>query len=411
MSRIHILTAATPALVLACGCNTESVVLTTLDGVLTDPLAEDGPLDEAWVIVDTSEELITARTGADGSFAIADLPGNAPITVTFVAEGRMALTYQDMVLLDADLPLEIGSLVLLDEGAYEHDTWSVSGTISGAPQGAYLMLYGENEYFGYLTVDSADPVPYGFDAEVEGDSYTFTVMGIASDGYTALGGAIATVEESGTVDLALSDALASLEVTTNRPTLDGEVLEELDLEYCSSLGMTHPTEAWGSVTGWTDACSETADGFALDLTWFPTNLEDRLDLYLADDLETSHTAAWASVVVSDGEESLHVDLLDAPLLHGTGDFTPGTAVAWDPVDGVTDHLFSVDDGESITWYILPIDGRTEARFPRFPDDFDEDLITGAGWTVRARYAVYDEDGMDPAEPYLLSLTDGGTFSW
>jgi len=397
--------------VLVFGCKSEPAVLATLDGTLFDPLDDDAPLDDAWVLVDSGEELIAARTGADGAFAVPDLPAEEPITVTFAAEGRRALTYQDLVLADADLPLEIGSLVRLDDRAYAHDTWSVSGTISGAPRGAYLLLYGENEYFGYLSVDSGDPMPYAFDLAVYGDRYTYTVMAVAADGVTALGAAVATVEGPDTVDLVLSDALASLEVTTNRPTLDGEPLDALDMGYCASLGMTHPTEAWGSVTGWTDACSTTTDGFALDLTWFPTDLEDRVDLYLAEDLEQSHAAAWASVVVPDDEEALHVDLLDAPHLGFTGDFSPGTTVTWDPVAGVTDYLFSVDDGTTITWYLLPIDGRTEARFPRFPDDFDTSLITGDAWTVRARYLVADEDGMDPTEPYLLSLTDGGGFSW
>ncbi len=388
-----------------------------LEGTVIDRNLDDAPVADAWILLDTGDELITARSGADGSFLIPEVPGSAPVTLTVAGEERRATTYLDRILVDEDLPLELGC-EYRDMTYYDLPIIVVSGTFTGAPVGSYVMFSGEGVLsYDYFYVETA-ATEFQFEAQVAPDAEEYFFTGLAFDGNSgeALAAAAVTVAVEANVDVDVElthDDPTSLAVTTTQPLLDGEPLTALDPTYTSSLGMVYAGEGVGGFVGWTRSWSATDDGFDLDLTYVPIDDQPaRLNLYLAEDLTTAGAFSYASIPFEPGATELDVEVLDSPVLDGGGDFGPGTTVSWEAVEGATDYLLYALDGDALAWWFL---ADTPAfTFPRMPDGFDTSIILDdtAEWTARAYQRTEDAEGnTDVDQPYFVSETLGGDISF
>lgn len=394
-------------------CGTEpgdsALPLVPLEGSVVDPFTAEA-VDGAWVIVDDGVDLISARTGGDGTFSIPDVPAGVPLSLTFAAEGRTALTAQQVVLAEGDEPMVIDSLVSRDPADFAGDPLDIDGTLTGAPVGSYVMLYGENAYLGYVQVPDDAPVPFSVEATRERDMDTYTLSAVAvtvvGQDYTVEAVGVATVADGESPEIPLSTDLVDLEILTNRPTLDGDPVEDLEPAYCINLASTTPAATSQAVLGWNQRCESTDSGFSLlvrgllpDPSW--------VGVYLGEDIEAGDLA-YGVLPVSPGTTSLSVDLLDSPALSTRGEFAPGTPVSWTPPEGDLDVHMTVTDADGYAWFLFSY-GDPTLTFPRLPDEFDPSLLTGAEatWYVGAYdYATVD-DTYDWSQPYLASISRGG----
>jgi len=250
----------------------DDVATLDLEGTVIDPYLDGVGVSDAWIIVDTGSEVISTRSGGDGSFAIPALPSEIPISLTFAGEDRQALTYPDAILAEYELPLEI-ALPYRSASYYDLDTMWISGTISGAPVGSWVMISAPSLYdYPYYYVESEAAVEYEFEVTVfDEESLSFSV--IAQDGTTgellAAGAAEVPVGEDADVDVELEDSEPTdVTVTVNQPVLNGEPLAQLDLNYQSSLGLVY-LGGFGPLAGWTRHWSQALDGFELVVDHVP----------------------------------------------------------------------------------------------------------------------------------------------
>lgn len=389
-----------------------------LVGAVVDTVASDAPVSEAWIVIDTGEELISARSSADGSFHIPDLPADVPIVVTFAAQDRVALTRTDMVLQDADLPLQVG-LRLRNPDAYEREVATVSGVATGAPAGAWLLISGEGmSEYEYVPVEDDQPVPFEFEVErLAGSDEPLLFAALAFDGES---GDIldATVGEGAwdtdiEADLQfVGEAPLDLTVRSPAPLLDGERLETLDDEYLSSLCLTALGEDWGAFVGWNESWEAEGDGFAMHARYVPVQgYPVRAAAYLVDDLTGGDAFSYVAMPLEPGATSLQLDPLDAPHLSSHGTFAPGASVSWDAAPAEARRSMTVAQGAQTAWWLTA--DADEIAFPRFPEGFDISLLLDGEATWSVRLSAYDEvDGaMDELGPYRVSQTQGGAASF
>ncbi len=391
--------------------------LITLEGTIVDPVLDDAGVADAWIVVDTGDELISVRSGADGGFSIPDVPEDRAISITVAAEDRRALTDGAVVLADEELPLEIGCAYRSSD-YYDFPTMTISGTVEGAPVGSYLFFNG-SDYWGedYLPVESSAPVPFEIDVTVYGsDREVYTLAAMAIDGQSGeiLGAAAAQIEVAASADVALqySGGLADLTITTNQPVLDGVPLEALDSsDALANLSVVSAGEDSGAILGWADGWEAVSDGFEIAAWYAPVDgMPHHVSAYLTDDIYADGPFAYASVPLQAGAETLELDVLDSPALHDHGAFGPGTTLGWDAVEDATSYAVYVLEGDELAWWLLG-DG-PEVAFPRLPDDFDTAIIAGGGqWHVRATQYVEVDGEIDLEQPYLVSETPGGELAF
>jgi hypothetical protein len=389
-----------------------------LEGVVIDRNLDDAPVADAWIVLDTGDELITARSGGDGSFLIPEVPSSAPVTLTVAGEERRATTYLGRILADEELPLELGC-EYRETSYYDLPMILISGTFTGAPQGSYVIFSGEGVLsYDYIPVESTAPTAFQFEAEIGAGDAEYFFVGLAFDGTTgeALAAAAVTVDVADEVDVDVElthDDPTAMTVSASQPLLDGEPLTALDETYTSSLGMVYAGEGFGGFVGWTRGWTATDDGFDLDVSYVPIDDHPaRINVYLAEDLSTAGAFAYGSIPFEPGATELDLELMDSPVLDGGGDFGPGGTVAWEPIEGATDYLLYALDGDVLAWWFLA-DSPT-FTFPRMPDDFDTSIILddSADWTARAYQRTEDaEGGTDTTQPYLVSETPGGEISF
>ena len=394
--------------------------LVDLWGTVSDPYLADAPVDGAWVLLDLGDEQIGVRTGSDGSFSMPGLPGLRPVTITVALEDHMAVTYSDVLLAEATMPLELRTYAR-DLGSYATETMTIGGTVSGAPVGSYVMFFGPTDadlgtsYLDYVQVGSEDPVSYELQVEQVAPAVDYALSALAFDGtsWVVQAAAAGTVTWGGseTLDFALDpEALQDLAVSATPPLLDGVAVPGIPADYCSSLAVTQLGESMSTTTGYNRGCDDSEDPFLLDVGWIPVDgFTDRLQVYLFDDFTTG-TYAFGSLPVPAGAASMDVTLLDSPLLDHHDELSQGGSVGWEPVEGVTGYMLYGYDGDgSLAWYLYP--GTTEPgfTFPRFPADFDTSQILEDGsWAVISRYVVYDDAGaLEQSEAYTGSITHGG----
>lgn len=387
-----------------------------LVGTVLDRLADDAPVAEAWIVMDTGDELITIRSGADGSFAIPDLPANSPVVATVAAADRQAITNTTLVLADAELPMEV-SLSYIDTDRYEVDTYTVSGRAIDAPPGDWLLISGAGmSEYAYVEVQQG-PTPFEFVVERAAAADTdepFLFSAIAFDGATGelLGAAVGEVEWGMDMeaDLVFGDEeVIDLEVHSPAPLLDGDELEELDSDYMTSLCLTYLDESWGAFLGWNEGWDHEGDGFVFHARYVPVDgYPARVAAYLVDDLEEAEAMSYAAMPLPDGADEITLDPLDAPHLDTHVDFAPGVTVSWDPVGEVQRRHLQVRNDEGQTAWWLTTDEDT-VSFPRLPEGFDTSLLLDGEGTWHVRVSRFEEidDEFDPEGPYLVGETWGG----
>jgi len=397
----------------------QDVELVTLEGAVLDPVVDDAGVPDAWIIVDTGDELISVRSGADGTFSIPDVPEDRAIALTVAAEDRRAIHDGAIVLADEELPLEI-SCAYRDLDYYDFPTMKISGTVSGAPVGSYLFFNGP-DYWGeeYIQVESGAPVPYQFTVEVIGDRETYTFAAMAFDGNSGeiLGATAATVDVAGTAEADLewgSGGNQDLLITTNQPVLDGAPLEELDdSEALANLSLIMGGETADAILGWAEGWEAVADGFEIDAWYTPVvGYDHAVTAFLTDDIMGDGPFAYGRVPLEAGAATVHVDVLDAPALDDHGDFGPDTTLSWGEVDGADRYTVYVLEDDMLAMWLLT--DTPEVTFPRLPEDFDTSLIAGddGQWHVRvSQYAEDEDDEIDYSHPYLVSETPGGDLVW
>ncbi len=397
-----------------------AVELVDVWGTVSDPYLALGPVDGAWVLLDTGDEQIGVRTGADGSFSIPGIPGNRAVTLTVAHEDHMAVSYSGLLLGEASMPLDLRTHAR-DLGSYATESMTISGTISGAPVGSYVMFFGPNDgpqdgsYIDYVQVSSEDPVDYAIDVELvyPGTDYALSAMAFDGTSWEVQAAQAGTVSWGGseTLDLELDpDALQDLAVTADAPALDGVAITGFDDSYCSSVATVLLGESMSTTTGYNRGCEDLEGGFGFDVGFSPTDgYTDRLQLYLFDDYTTG-SYAFGSVAIDEGASALDIALLDSPLLAHHEELGQGGEISWEPVEGVTGYmLYGYDSDGSLAWYLYPSGLETSFTFPSFPADFDASIILEDGnWAVISRHILYDDAGsLDQSEPYLGSITHGG----
>ena len=395
-------------------------VFVDLWGAVTDPYLALAPVDGAWVLLDLGDEQVALRTGSDGSFSMPGVPGDVPISITVAAEDHMAVTYADLRLADATMPLDLRTH-LRDIGSYATESMTISGTVSGAPVGSYVMFFGPSDadldgsYLDYVQVGSTDPVAFEVRPELvlPGSDYALSALAFDGSSWVVQAAAAGAVAWGGseTLDFALDPgALQDLAVTVPSPSLDGGAVTALDADYCESLAVTQLGESMSTTTGYNRSCDGDASGFELDLGWVPVDgFTDRIQLYLFDDLSIG-TYAFGSLPIPSGAASMQISLLDSPLLDHHDDLGQGGEIGWEPVEGATSAmLYGYDADGSLAWYLYPGTDRASFTFPRFPADFDPTVILeGGSWAVISRHLVYGDDGaLDQREAYTGSISHGG----
>jgi hypothetical protein len=389
--------------------------LVTFEGVVLDPLDDDAPVAEAWIVVDTGDELISVRSGADGTFSIPALPADRPIVATVAAEDRQARTNQDLVLADVELPMEV-ALTWRDGERYPTDAHTVSGRIVDGPPDAWLLISGAGmAEYAYVQVQGPS-TPFEFAIESTSatdldEPYRFSALAFINETGELLGGAVAEVawDDDMEVDLVFGgEQPIDLDVHAPAPLLDGEPVGSLDSEYMTSLCLTYLNSSWGSFLGWNEDWSPQGDGFVLEASYVPVAGHTlRAAVYLVEDLSDLDQLSYATAVFEPGETELEVQPLDAPHLDSHADFGPGVTVGWDPVEEANRRILFVRQGEQTAWWIRT-DG-DEVAFPRLPEGFDASLLVDGPATWHVRVSRFDEiDGqMDPDGPYDVGETLGG----
>ena len=383
-----------------------------LQGTVVDPYLDDAGVSDAWIIVDTGDELMSTRSANDGSFVLPELPRDEPIVLTVAGSERRASTYLDMVLAEQELPLQL-SCSYREATYYDAPMMVVSGTFTGAPVGTWVIFSGEGMLqYDYFYAESSSPTEFQFEAQLDPgtEEYFFTAM--AFDGETGeprAAGAV-TVEVAPQVDVEMElayDETVSMTVSASQPRLDGEPLTTLDPTYTSSLGMVYVGKGYGSFVGWTLGWEATDDGFELDVrTAVMDDQQPRIALYLSEDLTARRAFSYAMVPIEPGATELEVDVLDSPLLEGDDTFEPGATVSWAPVDGADSNTLYVMDGDAPTWWLFA--GEPTFPFPRFPDGFDSSMLFEDGtWTARSYHRTLVDGELDTTQPYLVSESPGG----
>ena len=384
-----------------------------LEGVVVDDYLDGAPVSDAWIVVDTGDELISARSSGDGSFSIPALPAQTPIALTVAGENRRALTYADLVLADVEMPLEL-TCHYRDTTYYDFPTIHVSGDVIGAPEDTYVVISGPGmEDYPYFLAEDDGSTAFEFEAVVFGDPETYVFSALVQDGYTGelLGAGAAEVDVASEVEVDLELVAAEpldLAVSVNQPLLNGEPLDALDDYYVSSVGLVNVGE-YGALAGWTSSWDFTGSGFDIFVDYVPIDgFQHQINLYLAEDLTAQGDFSYLSIPFDAGIEDLELVAMHSPVLSTDGDFGPGVTVSWDPVDMAESYGLYVMDGDEPAWWIST--DLTEVTFPRFPDGFDTDLILGTEgeWAVRAQYYEEIADGVSD---YRVSETLGGTASF
>ncbi len=409
---------ATCALLVACAGDLDvddDVGAVDLQGTVIDRVLDDAPVSDAWIIVDTGAELITTRSGGDGSFSVPALPADDPITITVAAEDRRALTVQGMVLSDTDLPLEVDCGYRSPDD-YDRARHTLTGRASGLASQTGVLISGSGMLdYEYLYTEAGEAMSYEFEVEDPGTE-EFVMAGLAYDGYSGalVDGVVASVPFGPDMeaDLVFEGISARpLTVTSPQVTLDGTVLERLDDTYVSSLCLVYLDDSWGAFLGWNDTWALEDGAFVYQASYIPIEgRELRVSLYQAADLVDPDAFSYASARLNAGDTALEIAALDSPHLDTHGRFEPGTTVSWDPVMGADEITVVLLDGDEVPWTLVTRDAGTSIDFPRLPDDMDPEILLDgdAEWMVRAwAYDVDDEDEFDPQGPYLVSETRGG----
>jgi hypothetical protein len=394
--------------------------LVDLWGTVSDPYLALTPVDGAWVLLDLGDEQLGVRSGADGSFSIPGLPADQPVALTVALEDHMAVSYTGLLLGELEMPLDLRTHAR-DPDSYATETMTISGTVSGAPAGSYVMFFGptdadlDTSYLDYVQVSPDQSVAYELRPELvlPGDDYVLSALAYDASSWEVVASSAGTVSWGGSesLDFVLDpDALQSLGVVAVPPYLDGQQVAAIPEEYCSSIAITHLGESMSTTTGYNLNCEAGAANFDLTIGWVPVDgYTDRLQLYLFDDISTG-TYAYGSLPIPDGATSMDAILLDSPILSTHDEMSQGSTLSWEPIDDVTGYMLYGYDGDgSLAWYLYPGDDSTSFEFPRFPADFDTSIILEDGdWAVISRHLVYDDDGLlDQSEPYTGSITHGG----
>ena len=404
-----------PALMLACqgdlGVNDDDDTSTMdFEGTIMDTVVEL-PVSDAWIIVDTGEELISARSGGDGTFSIPDLPADDPIILTVAGEDRTALTNLEFVLSEREAPIEL-TLNYRSADYYDLHRVTVSGTALGVPQGHGVLLSGEGMLeYEYLYQEDTGDIGFEFDVErIDLDEpFLFTGLVYNQESRIVTAGAAEVDLNDPTVEIDLDGGSAAVELTVSSPSvlLDGEPLEELDDEYTTSLCLVYLNDSRGAYTGWTESWEGDEDGFTYNARFAPVaGYPARMAIYLSDDLVDGPTMSYTSEPLPEGVYDVTIDPLDSPQLSTHEEFGPGVTVSWDPIEGSNSQTLYVLDDDEVSWWIVT-EGN-EITFPTLPDGFDTTLLLDSGeWRVRARYWEEVDGEMDPDGPYRLAETLGG----
>lgn len=384
---------------LCAGCPSSPVEDTALWTGLTGTVLDaenDEPVDQAWVVVDDGEALPWTRTGADGSFSFAEVAEDAVVSLSFAAEGREALTWQEVAVADLEVPLVVHGLEALDDGVYDVGTLTVEGTID-APVGYEISICGSPECQSLGEVEE-EPMAFSFEAPLRAGetSYAFTTVARSQDGEDLrLARSVAT---GSALAITPKDQLDTVTLQAPWPTVDGQESESIQLGCPSAT--TWLEQTWA---GMSTSCVRSESGAEVVVQTLPgaETLGMTVDatLSLTEDL-------WAVSAVSlplDGED-MDVELPDSPVVDHA-DLTPDTPASWTLTQPSDEVEVVVTDHEH-RWVIVPSEGSHQASLPRLPDEVDRELFAadeGAEWRLETSWEVGDTHGG--------SMIAGGYLVW
>ena len=380
-----------PTLLLACQGDLgvdddDDTGLLDLEGTVMDSVV-DLPVSDAWIIVDTGDELISARSGGDGTFSIPALPADEPIILTLAGDDRTARTNLDFVVSELELPFE-PTLNYRSSDYYDLNRVTVTGNAVGVPNGHGVLISGDGMLeYEYLYQEGEGPIFFEFDVErLDLDEpFVFTGLVYNQQAEIVTAGAAEVDLNDPSVEIEFGDT-APLELTVNAPSvlLDGEPLTELDDEYATSLCTVFLGESWGAYTGWNASWEGDENGFTYHASYVPLEgYQTRAAIYLSDDLMDGPNLSYANEPLEEGATELTAAPLDSPLLSTHEDFAPGVSVSWDPIEGANGQTLYVIDDDEVSWWIFT-EGN-EVAFPQLPDGFDTTLLLEDGeWRGRAR---------------------------
>jgi hypothetical protein len=398
--------------------------LTSFEGIAIDNIADDEPVAGATVIVDTGWEVITTETAGDGSFTVDEVPAEAPITITVLAEDRQAISIAN-VMVDEEAQPVLFTLPYRSMDDYGFPVINVSGTVDNLPVDAtFVCFYGADQFGQSCTaIPSAGDFTFDFDLTVAGGVETVSFTVAALDGTTAevFAVEVVTVDTDADQDVAVTlpdTAPITLTVSTNTPLLDGTEFANQDDSMIHNASMTYLAEVVDPVfggfplTGFATGIEAAGDGFDVTVPYFPqADYQNMVKVILSEDMANG---SWtmANEPIEEGAETVDIEVLDSPTLLTHDTFKPGSTVAWEPVDGSIDYLLLVFEGEEVAWALVT--RATEIAFPAFPDGFDQGQLFASGnWDVRARDGNADWTNMDwdEADPFRFGCSIGGWVAW
>jgi hypothetical protein len=393
-----------------------TVSLATIEGLVVDGLADQMPIGDAWVVVALGDTWVTTRTGADGSFAITDLPASRPVDLSVLAEGRVAVTYEGLI------PEELSGVIVFDDNRYrdtslyDFTTRDVTGTVDGFADGSYLIYYADPYWYGYAMPKADEPATFQFEVDVLPDTTDLYLSAVEYDpaGEVSVGAALGVraIGDKTPFELTIDHDLSLVTVSVNRPAIGGVPAKHLGTGFCADLGFASPKMAWNAVTGWARNCDESGERFMGELYYLPSGMGDSLTSYVGNDDFTVWSGA--SLPVPDGADEVDIDLLDAALPDVTGDVTLGDTIGFEVDPDATNAYLTVNDDAGTTWYILNLDdAASSVRIPTFPDTLDTSaLLTVGEWEIITTHYVYLADGtLDGNATHTYTLTTGGSLAW
>jgi hypothetical protein len=385
--------------------DTESMIdffVSVLDYSASPPL----PVGDATVIIDPgAPELIVMQTNEAGQISV-DVPAKTPLTVTIAKKDYSAVTYSGFYPKDSsEYIFQIGKLLAPDVIAVK-----VSGTIVGAPVGSIVNIYGGWSLSAQLIIRSQDPVPFSFIeyAASNTEKILFSAYSFNNATIETLGTALFEVDlanPTGVVVTIDATKVLPLQISVNKPVLDGQRLEYLDRSPSWQVAGIKARDRW---VGFAKAgIPSTETGFEISAMYgsYPEEEMAVLLMLASNPLDSSTPYAYAWVPLETVEQSLDIHVLDSPQPTAKDAFTPGATISWNKVDEATDYtLVVVSPLGQTTWTILT--ENMQISFPRLPTDFDRSILPIEGKWVLAARNLSDANGM-----LLQSATTGGPSAW
>jgi hypothetical protein len=360
------------------------------------------------VVIDTgASELIVTQTNEMGQFS-AEVPAETPITVTIAKKDYRAVTYCGFSpeKLSENEAYEFRLLELLSP---DYMSVAVSGTIVGAPIGSTVNIYGPNASWDQVTVRSDDPVAFSLNLvvprntdKIQLSAYSFSIPAIET-----LGTALFEVEVANPKGVAVTidtSRILPLQISVNKPVLDGQLLESLPVDYPWLVARISARDRFVGFSKPGVTSTQTGFNIAASYRSYPEEEMEVEVMLTSDFLDPSLSYAYAWLPLETGEQSIAIHVLDSPQPSAKDTFAPGASISWNKIDGAAAYYLQVlSPSSQSTWVIFT--ENAQISFPRLPDDFDRSILPIEGkWYLSA--------ANDPGDTQIIqSVTPGGPSAW